>query len=55
MEEAQIRRFSEACIMSFLSYFHQSEDYLNVYTDNKITFQDILMFMTALRDKEEIL
>ena len=53
MKEAKIREFSEACIMSFLSYFHEPEDYLNVYTDTTVTFEDILIFMSALRDTRE--
>ena len=48
-------RIAEAYIESFLSYFYETEDYLSVYTDTSITFEDVILFMSHLRDSREIL
>lgn len=47
-------RLAEANIESFLSYFNEPEDYLNVTTDSTITFEQVVDFMRRLKDAREL-
>ena len=47
-------RIAEANIESFLSYFNELEDYLNVATDSTITFEQVVEFMRRLKDAREL-
>ena len=47
-------RLAESYILSFLSYFNEAEDYLNVARDPTVTFEQIVDFMARLRDAREI-
>ena len=47
-------RIAEANIESFLSYFNEPEDYLNVATDSTITFEQVVEFMRRLKDAREL-
>ena len=51
--EGMDRELAEANIMSFLSYFNEAEDYLDVANDKSVTFQDIVIFMTRFRNQLE--
>ena len=48
------QRYAEACLESFVSYFYEAEDYLNVYTDMSVTFEHVVYFMSKLRETEEL-
>ena len=45
---------AEAYIVSFLSYFNEAEDYLNIARDPTVTFERIIHFMKQLRDAREL-
>jgi hypothetical protein len=48
------QREAEANIQSFLAYFMQDEDYLNVASDPSVTFYDIVSFMSRLSATREL-
>ena len=47
-------KLAEANIISFLSYFNESMDYLNVAYDRTVTFEQVVDFMRRLRDAREL-
>ena len=47
------KRLAEANIETYLAYFQEAEDYLNITTDPTVTFEQVIDFMKRLKDARE--